>query len=116
MAYETLNSYYINAAVKPGTNMDVIDQLLLQDLEKFIELPLQQLRKYKNLLSNLMRVMVQTLDEHQEDVPIEVTRYVANVLVELEIFERLVNDNYKIHSKPSFYVSFRLIKNFIMFF
>lgn len=89
--------------------MDLIDQLLLQDLEKFIELPLQQLRKYKKLLTSLMGVMVQTLEEHREDIPVEVTRYVANVQVELENFERLVNDNYKIHSKRSFYVSSPLI-------
>lgn len=86
--------------------MDVIDQSLLQNLESFVGLPLRQLRKYQKILTNLMEVMLQTLEEHREDIPVEITRYVANVQVELEHFERLVNDTYKIHSKRSVSVSF----------
>ncbi|XP_063707894.1 uncharacterized protein LOC134836635 isoform X2 [Culicoides brevitarsis] len=104
-AYDTLNSYYINAGTKPGTHIDLIDQLLLQDMKKFIELPFQQLRKYTKLFQSLMKVMVETLEDHTEHIPVEVTRIVANTFVELEHFEKLVTDNYKIHSKSSFSIN-----------
>uniref|UniRef100_A0A336MQB8 CSON015274 protein n=1 Tax=Culicoides sonorensis TaxID=179676 RepID=A0A336MQB8_CULSO len=104
IAYDELNSHYINTDERPGQDLDVLDRAFLQNLDDFIELPLKHLRKYRRILTDLMTLIIHIMEIHREDISLDIMQMVANTEVEMSHFEKSVRDNFKIHSKKSLYI------------
>lgn len=95
-AYEVLSMFYSSQAIQPGDLfVDTLEKQGLLPLDMYIDQPIAHLKKYEQLMRNNVSVVIESP---------ELSKIVANVVIQFSNYQRRVEETYKIHRKRSLVV------------
>lgn len=113
-ALDILNNYYVTHNIKPGDIfIEPNDKAMLFPLDLYVEEPLNHLRKYSTIIQKMMQIVMNTVEDNH--VRGELLRLVTNTSLQMENFQRTIQETYKIHRKRSLVVSLRVHNRLVLF-
>lgn len=103
-AIEILGTYYLKNKIKEGgLFIEAIDKVFVFPLDDYIEAPIKHLQKYDRIVKRMMKIIVEEVMDDR--VQVELTRIVTTASLQLENFQRTIQETFKIHRKRSLAVS-----------